>query len=135
MKTLSTVILILTGMILHAQTTESIYYFATGWESQPQTERAKKFGEKPLITNVVQLNYTCLDNATEKVEQRLSEFYKINNNTLNAGYGALTDVKAVGPFKTFQEAQDAFVKKKVEFYKRFRIITSPTDFWILCPKK
>lgn len=135
MKKLVTFLLILFGLMLYAQETKSIYYYLTAWESQPQTERAKKIGEKPLYTNVVQLRFKCIDGAGAKLEQRLDEFYKINDNSLNIGYGALVNVKAVGPFNTFEEAYEARGKNIVELFKHHRIHNPVSDFWISCPEK
>jgi hypothetical protein len=84
---------------------ETVYFYAVGWEYLPQTEHAK-LNAQPVVSNVVRINcggYTS--NSSLGVDNQFVEHYKAYH-AKQRGFMSLNRTIAFGPFETSDEAEN-----------------------------
>lgn len=83
---------------------ETVYFYAVGWEYLPQTEAAK-LNAQPVVSNVVRINcggYTS--NSSLGVDNQLVEHYKAYH-AKQRGYMSLNRTIPFGLFDTWDEVE------------------------------
>ena len=118
-KFLLAAILLLNTMCIFAQrSSETVYFYALGWEYLPQTEQAK-LNAQPVVTNVVRINcHGYTSNSSLGVDNQLVDFYKAYH-AKQRGFMSLNRTVAMGPFSTWDEAENHRRKSIADYNYRW----------------
>ncbi|MGK6351514.1 hypothetical protein [Parapedobacter sp. DT-150] len=98
---------------------ETVYFYAVGWEWLPQTEAAK-LNTQPVVSNVVRINcngYTS--NSSLGVDNQLVEYYEAYH-AKQRGVRSLNRTIAFGPYDTWDEAEKARRKDIADYNQKWR---------------
>lgn len=97
--------LLLQGVAVFAQKkSETVYFYAVGWEYLPQTEAAK-LNAQPVVSNVVRINcHGYTSSSSLGVDNQLVEHYTAYH-AKQRGFMSLNRTIAFGPYDTWNEAE------------------------------
>ena len=118
-KFLLAAILLLNTMCIFAQrSSETVYFYALGWEYLPQTQQAK-LNAQPVVSNVVRVNcHGYTSNSSLGVDNQLVDFYKAYH-AKQRGFMSLNRTVVMGPFSTWDEAENDRRKSIAGYYNRW----------------